>query len=241
MNEYIEIDSLKIPIRIYYENRKNVRASIGKRGVHIRIPKYLDSYSKKTQLKKMRNWAWEIIRNDPRRFKPENRRNYYDGDSVKVGKKEYILKIRYKDIKSCSGSLEGMEIRLNLSSELTEEEQSRTVPMLLSRIIGKDRLPLLEEMINNLNRRLFKVKIGKVSFRYNRSNWGSCSPKGNISISTRLLLAPLPVMEYVCVHELAHIIEPNHSQKFWILVERAMPDYKGSKKWLKENRNKLWF
>ena len=71
--------------------------------------------------------------------------------------------------------------------------------------------------------------------------WGSCSEKGNINISTRLLFAPEDVLEYVCIHELAHLIEQNHSEKFWQLVKNAMPNYQEKRKWLKENGDSICF
>ena len=81
----------------------------------------------------------------------------------------------------------------------------------------------------------FNQKINKVFFKYNKSNWGSCSAAGNINISTRLLFVPDDVLEYVCIHELAHLIEHNHSDRFWGVVEKAMPNYKEKINWLKEN------
>jgi len=62
----------------------------------------------------------------------------------------------------------------------------------------------------------------------------SCSSKSNINLSTRLLFAPSDVIDYVIVHELTHLIEMNHSQKFWNLVKSVMPNYKQKEKWLKE-------
>ena len=77
--------------------------------------------------------------------------------------------------------------------------------------------------------------------KYNHSNWGSCSSKGNINLSTRLLFAPDDVIDYVIIHELAHRIEMNHSPRFWKLVSDAMPDYKEKEKWLKVHGGKLGF
>ena len=59
-----------------------------------------------------------------------------------------------------------------------------------------------------------------------RGRWGSCSPKGWINYSWRLILAPLPAVEGVVVHELCHLREPNHSPRFWALVEAALPGAK---------------
>lgn len=67
-----------------------------------------------------------------------------------------------------------------------------------------------------------------------RSRFASCSSKGNISYSYRLMLYPDACREYVIVHELAHIIEMNHSDKFWKIVEKYMPDYKKRRAELKK-------
>jgi predicted metal-dependent hydrolase len=78
------------------------------------------------------------------------------------------------------------------------------------------------------------VKISNASKR-----WGSCSGKGNLNFSWRLIMAPLSVFDYVIVHELVHIQEHNHSKRFWKKVEEIMPDYKMSRKWLKGNGHSL--
>lgn len=77
----------------------------------------------------------------------------------------------------------------------------------------------------------------KITSAQNR--WGSCSPKGSINFPWRLVMAPIHVIDYVVVHELAHILEKNHSARFWNKVEMVLPDYKQRKKWLKENRKFL--
>ncbi|MBR2441501.1 MAG: M48 family metallopeptidase [Clostridia bacterium] len=66
-----------------------------------------------------------------------------------------------------------------------------------------------------------------------RGRWGSCSGKNEIRYTFRLLYAPKPVIEYVVVHELAHIRHKNHSKSFWQEVERYIPDWKIRRKWLK--------
>jgi len=82
--------------------------------------------------------------------------------------------------------------------------------------------------------------IGKITIRDTRSRWGSCSQKGNISISWRLLFAPKFVSEYVCAHEVAHLSEMNHGPDFWKLVKKLHPEYKTSELWLKKNGKNLF-
>ena len=67
-----------------------------------------------------------------------------------------------------------------------------------------------------------------------RKRWGSCSAKGTINISWRLVLAPPEAIDYVVVHELVHLVERNHSQRFWRRVAEILPDFKACRKYLKQ-------
>jgi predicted metal-dependent hydrolase len=82
-----------------------------------------------------------------------------------------------------------------------------------------------------------KYKVVKISGAKKR--WGSCSAKGNLNLSWRLVLAPLPIIDYVIVHELCHLIELNHSPAFWKQVQRVLPDYTERRNWLKDNGHRL--
>jgi predicted metal-dependent hydrolase len=82
-------------------------------------------------------------------------------------------------------------------------------------------------------------KLGKapsgIALRDTRSRWGSCTSAGNIMLSWRLIGAPPRVFEYVVAHELAHLLELNHSPRFWAHVGDLMPDWKQARAWLKAN------
>ena len=76
------------------------------------------------------------------------------------------------------------------------------------------------------------VTVKRVSVRDQSSRWGSCSSTGVLSYSWRLILAPSFVLDYLAVHEVAHLIEMNHSRRFWRLVEKICPDMGRAKAWL---------
>lgn len=78
-----------------------------------------------------------------------------------------------------------------------------------------------------------------ISIRDQKTRWGSCSGKGNLSFNWRLILAPPEILDYVVVHELCHLTHLNHSKDFWHLVETVLPDYKERRQWLKENGHTL--
>ena len=66
-----------------------------------------------------------------------------------------------------------------------------------------------------------------------RTRWGSCSSTGTLSFNWRLLLAPEDVLDYVVWHEVCHLEVPDHSKRFWRLVERHVPGYRGQERWLR--------
>ena len=72
------------------------------------------------------------------------------------------------------------------------------------------------------------------TLRKMKTRWGSCSSKGNLNFNCLLMLAPAEILDYVVVHELCHRKEMNHSKAFWAEVEKVLPDYRESVKWLKE-------
>ena len=88
--------------------------------------------------------------------------------------------------------------------------------------------------------RIMNVSYGRISIREQKTRWGSCSSKGNLNFNWRLILAPENVLDYVVVHELAHLREMNHSKAFYAIVESALPDYRGARKWLREHGDSLW-
>lgn len=79
------------------------------------------------------------------------------------------------------------------------------------------------------------VSYGKITIRRQRSRWGSCSAKGDLSFNCLLMLAPDEVIDSVVVHELCHRKEMNHSDKFYREVQRVFPDYRRCRQWLKEH------
>jgi len=79
-----------------------------------------------------------------------------------------------------------------------------------------------------------------ISVRDYKSRWGSCSVKGDISYNWRIILAPQEIVDYVVVHELSHMIQHNHSPKYWKLVEKIFPNHQDCREWLKVNGSRLF-
>jgi predicted metal-dependent hydrolase len=83
------------------------------------------------------------------------------------------------------------------------------------------------------------LTYGSIAVRDQRTRWGSCSSRGTLSFSWRLVLPPADVLTYVVVHELCHIRRHDHSKAFWRLVEQALPGYAEQRRWLREHGDEL--
>lgn len=115
--------------------------------------------------------------------------------------------------------------------------------------LSKSVLPQAKETFINWYKKKAYEKIServswysqKSGLRYNKVNitnaqkrWGSCGQNGNLNFSWRLIMAPLPVINYLVVHEIVHLEEKNHSKAFWDKVKVLMPDYEKYRNWLKK-------
>jgi len=88
-------------------------------------------------------------------------------------------------------------------------------------------------------RKKLGVSYNKISIRDQKTRWGSCSNKGNLNFNWRLIMAPPPILDYIVVHEMAHLVHANHGGDFWKLVENIIPDYREKREWLRLNGYKL--
>ena len=85
----------------------------------------------------------------------------------------------------------------------------------------------------------FDLTVTHVSLRNQRARWGSCATGGRISLNWRLVQTPEAVRDYVLIHELMHLRQPNHSARFWALVAQACPGHEASRRWLRAHEAAL--
>ena len=83
------------------------------------------------------------------------------------------------------------------------------------------------------------ARYKKIALSSAKKRWGSCTPRGNLRFNWKLVKAPLEIVDYVVVHELAHLKELNHSGRFWTIVEKHCPAFQSARKWLKDYAHSL--
>lgn len=228
------VNGVRYPVVVHIETRRTVRASIGRKGVTIRIPAHLRAPERRQHVERLMAWA-------TRRLSKRPVRAYADGQTLVAWGTRYLLRFSGGSAVTSGARAVGGEIRIRLAAGMPEDELPGVVAGLLSRCLAREHRGPLERRLEELNRLHFRVTLGRVTLRHTRTTWGSCSARGNLGFSTRLLLAPPEIVDYVLVHELAHRIVPNHSAAFWALVRRALPDCEERRRWLRRHGHELEF
>lgn len=237
----IHIEGVALPVRVSLDLASGHYYSLSARRIILRLPVTAPEKVIREYLQVVEDWVKHQFEIHPEYREAYLGKQFSDGEILMVGERKYSLALQFKERSTSTARLVGDTIALEINEQLNSWQRTRTAKTLLSRIVAKDYQEEISRRVLELNARTFRQPIRSINLKYNHSNWGSCSRQGNVNLSTRLLFAPKSVQDYVILHELAHLIEMNHSDRFWALVERYMPDYRDAEKWLKSNRSKCDF
>lgn len=150
-------------------------------------------------------WRLEIKEENLFLIAPEGYKNH---EEIVEKHKEWIYK-KFKAIETRKKEAELKELNLNIDEEGFKD--------------------LIHKLVNEFSIEL-NVSVNGVYFKKMKSRWGSCSSRKNISINVLLKYLPKKLIEYVVFHEIAHIVELNHSKRFWSIIGSKFPDYKDLEK-----------
>lgn len=241
--ETLEIGDYRIPVRIITERgRYGARASVTGNALFVRLPEGLPAAERKRQLGNMLHWAKQTFAEKPDAFAQFRKKTLSAAYRFSVRGEDYAIRVvphelrHHKIVASGPGKLTAL---LNTTDGRTAT--GKLLPKLLAKHFGQLHLSRVAERVHELNRRHFRRPVNAVKLSDTYTRWGSCSSKGNISLATRLILGPDEVLDAVIIHELAHLVEANHSVRFWAQVERALPNYREYDVWLRANGEELVF
>lgn len=173
-----------------------------------------------------------------------NEIEFQDGQTIALFGKTFVIAASESSTadRTSSARLEdnGL-IRITLARHATGEARIEHITALARKVIARNLLPEVEKRVRELNGKHYGFELNEVSIsKANITRWGSCSPvRKRIRLDFRLLFFPEAVRDSVIIHELCHLKEGNHSNAFWELVRKAMPDYRENRKWLNKNGAEL--
>ena len=160
-------------------------------------------------------------------------KEYVDGEAFAYLGRNYRLKC-------ANGTEESVKLRSGYLN-VTTTNGKRNSEHIKAAIEQWYRTKALSRLVDKNKRysAILKVEPTSINLKDYKAMWGSCSPKGVVSYNWRIILAPHKIVDYIVVHELCHLIEPNHSSKYWKQVRSVIPEYENSKEWLKNNGSSL--
>jgi hypothetical protein len=179
-------------------------------------------------LEKKQNW---IIRKHAQHREPAKKpvkRQFNTGDSIPYLGETLRLLVQSR----FDGAV--MVKRKQDTLTIAFDDKKLTIESVLGLWYKMEANRIIQSKTENISARM-GVHYGVVRIRGQRTRWGSCSRKGNLSFNWKLTMAPDAVIDYVIIHELAHLKEMNHSVKFWQVVSTYCPEFKQHRKWLKDH------
>ncbi len=141
-----------------------------------------------------------------------------------------VMPFRGRSLTVVQGS--GRGVRLVDDRLLVPPGSDRLGPRLMGFLKARARDALVEACDRHAG--ALGQTYGRITLRDTRSRWGSCSSRGDLMFSWRLIMAPAEVLDYVAAHEVAHLAHMDHSPAFWAEVARLFPDHAGPRRWLRD-------
>ncbi len=221
-------------IDIIYLKKKNSSAQIRDGRVILRIATRLSTRDRnrhiETLLEKVRKRLTQVQSDDELYPKALT-----DGQFIRVLGDRCMLHIELNTRRKHPGlKLHGRSVTLTVPVLPDAHDDQLDLLRKFRQLMAQKKADWLFQYLTDLNAETTKSKkISMAAFREQLTRWGSCSPHGSINISSRLIFCPLHLLRYVCIHELCHLVHPDHSVKFWDLVRRFTPDVNASRKELK--------
>ncbi len=224
-----------LKIEVFRSERKTSVLQIIDNQLQIRVPNRVRDRKIVEILEKKQRW----IRNKAIELQNQpitKKRKYISGEYFPLFGRNLMLKV-LEGRKVGTQLIEDYLLTTVRSSEIGDLRQSR-IKTYIEKWYVKEAYKRLEEKVIKYSE-IIRVSPREMKVSNYKTRWGSCDNKGRLTFNFHLIKAPHTIVDYVVIHELCHLIQPNHSKFFWNEVAKFDPSFKIHKKWLKYNGNLL--
>ncbi len=217
--------------KVTYSKRKTISIKINEdSSLEVKAPHYLSKKEINDFVNSKEEWIAKNTKEISEKYRLKRDFNLNFNDYVFV----YGEKASINPINGNTASYDKKE-KIFYIPEIANSKQIKEIIIELYKIIAKSHI---NQRIKFFSKQM-NVKPAKIGITSAKTRWGSCSGKNSVNFSWKLIMADESTIDYVLIHELAHIKQHNHSPKFWNIVESIMPDYKEQKEKLKILGEKL--
>ena len=216
--------------------RRSIGIKVGPDGVRVLKPSSVSRAEVMRLLQGRRHWLLEKLALQQQRSEERPDHHYGDGDCFAFLGRQLTLTVA-QNARENSVVREADQLRVSLSSRGRKPAPERVRELLCQWYMAQ-----ALEHLGGLSLRYAEQigeRVASVKVKLTRSKWGHCSRAGDLQYNWLILLAPVPVVEYLVAHEVSHLVHMNHSREFWQQVEALCPDYLVSRRWLKRHGHSL--
>lgn len=228
--EIFEVDDKKIEYRLERKRIKNYYISIKDGLVTVRVPAKTAQEKIEELLGKRAKWILENVEQQQKKIQKPYQ--YCEGEIFKVLGKDVVLQIAYEKMKKPKFKFSRGKFIVILPTEDKEDVQAK-----VKKLIEQFYTELAEKEVEKAMRKMtMKVGVAPHSYKIKKlkSTWGNCATTGNISINQDVVKYSRQTIEYVCLHEVCHLQNMNHSKSFWDMVAKYMPNYREAEEELRK-------
>ncbi|MFA7677020.1 MAG: SprT family zinc-dependent metalloprotease [Candidatus Omnitrophota bacterium] len=204
--------------------------------ITVKIPSRLSEQAINSFLNKKSSWILKKIAFNQKVRKPYVPKKFIEGENFLYLGRSYPLSIREVSGKRIRVAFDGIHLNLCLPAFKATSLNSRIDKV--AQWYKSRAFSCLSRRISFYSR-VLKVSPKSIKMRTLNKSWGNCSKKGVVSFNWKLIMAPLEIIDYVVIHELCHLIEHNHSKRFWKLLGSFSAGYKYHRRWLDIHCNQL--
>ena len=217
------------------DRRRSAEINIEAGQVIVTVPSSISDIRLNQLIKSRTSWIKSRLKIQTSIPVPKEK-EFVNGESISYLGRNYRIKITQGNPEVL---LKNGYLNIKIPKSVTEVEKRKTVRNLIVNWYETHALRGITKKISRFQQ-IFGVKPTSVTIKDFKTKWASCGLNGDLTFNWRILMAPNRVVDYVVAHELAHLIKHNHSEEFWKVLKKVIPDHEQDKDWLKNNAVRLF-
>ena len=220
---------MRLQYEIKYSDRKTLNITVERdRTIIVRAPRHLSESRINELVYSKRLWIKEKLAHSQKYPVDSEYKEFVSGETLMYLGKNYQLLVQDEEVEHIV-----FEQRFIISKSNQPKANTLFKAWYKQQALKKIE-PIAKRVAKNLGVEYNECKVSEMKYR-----WGSCTPANNIIFNWRIIKAPMIVLEYLVAHELVHLIEPNHTSRFWNILSIQAPNYHRAKGWLKKHGHRL--
>ena len=220
---------MELDYQVIYSDRKTITLIVERdRSVVVRAPEGTSDDKIRQVIEAKKLWLYEKLHNSQKYPTEPVQKEFITGESLLYLGKNYRLEIT-------EDNQPGVLFQSRFFISRSQQPQAGEVLRAWYKARAQEKLPgRIQRIAEAMGVKYNRILVSDLKYR-----WASCTPKNNLNFNWRIIKAPMAVIDYLIVHELAHLLEPGHSSRFWNIVAVQVPNYERAKNWLQENGDRL--